>query len=40
EKIKAKLDFDDEIAKSSLLIERSMSLEALAKIYVWWLPFI
>ncbi|KAI5191427.1 serine/threonine-protein kinase ATR [Nematocida minor] len=40
EKIKVKIDFDDEITKSCLLIEKSMSLEALEQMYVWWLPFI
>lgn len=40
EKIKLKIDFDDEITKSTLLIEKSTSLEALGQMYVWWLPFI
>ncbi|KAI5165743.1 serine/threonine-protein kinase ATR [Nematocida sp. AWRm79] len=40
EKTKAKLDFDDEITKSSVLIESSTSLDSLSKMYVWWLPFI
>lgn len=40
EKTKKKIDFDDEITKCSILIETSRSLEALGKMYVWWLPFI
>ncbi|KAH9385563.1 serine/threonine-protein kinase ATR [Nematocida major] len=40
DRTKSKIDFEDEITKSSMLIEASTCLEALGKMYVWWLPFI